>query len=168
METRELNNLFTHIRANAGDQMARHDINRKDYDVFDLQIESLSMSLQMQFSRLQGTTLHKIRSRSIAQELRNIIEDGLSSLILRYLKSETFLSRQLKSAFSQNEQDMDIRAREIYSSMRNLNLSHDFNKISYKIQDLHYDDIIRILKNLIITAIIRRSKRRKFISTPNF
>ncbi|MHA1511509.1 MAG: hypothetical protein ACTSRX_07300 [Promethearchaeota archaeon] len=159
-----LNETFLKIRANIGDQIAQNyfvERVQKDSEL-GLKIDTLSMSLQMEFSRIQGTMLHQLRTKTTGRSLRDIIMNGLDTILDIYGEEE-FYKDFLIELLSELIDDLSSQAIQAYLSIKELNLIHDYNQIVSAIRDLEYKDVIRILKILIISSTIRRHERRVFI-----
>ncbi len=163
-----LNETFLKVRANIGDQMAQNYFveqiqkdNQKN-NMLGLKIDTLSMSLQMEFSRVQGTMLHQLKTKTTGRSLRDIIMNGLET-ILEIYGQEEFYKDFLIELLSELVDDLSSKAIQAYLCIKDLNLIHGYNQIVSKIQDLEYKDVIRILKILIISSTIRRHERRNFI-----
>jgi len=159
-----LNETFLKIRANIGDQIAQNyfvERVQKDNEL-GLKIDTLSMSLQMEFSRIQGTMLHQLRTKTTGRSLRDIIMSGLDTILDIYGEEE-FYKDFLIELLTELVDDLSSQAIQAYLSIKELNLIHDYNQIVSVIRDLEYKDVIRILKILIISSTIRRHERRNFI-----
>ena len=163
-----LNETFLKVRANIGDQMAQNYFveqiqkdNQKN-NKLGLKIDTLSMSLQMEFSRVQGTMLHQLKTKTTGRSLRDIIVNELET-ILEIYKQEEFYKDFLIELLSELIDDLSSKAIRAYLCIKDLNLIHDYNQIVCVIQDLEYKNVIRILKILIISSTIRRHERRNFI-----
>ena len=120
------------------------------------------MSLQMEFSRIQGTMLHQLQTKTTGRSLREIIMNGLDAILDIYGQEE-FYKDFLIELLSELIDDLSSIAIQAYLCIKDLNLIHDYNQIVGAIQDLEYKDVIRILKVLIISSTIRRHERRNFI-----
>ncbi len=159
-----LNETFLKIRANIGDEIAQNyfvDRVQKDNEL-GLKIDTLSMSLQMEFSRIQGTMLHQLRTKTTGRSLKDIIMNGLDTILDIYGEEE-FYKDFLIELLSELIDDLSSQAIQAYLSIKDLNLIHDYNQIVSVIRDLEYKNVIRILKILIISSTIRRHERRVFI-----
>ena len=159
-----IENLFLQIRANIGDKNAKTylvDVIKKEQQL-ELKIEALSMTLQIEFSRIQGSMLHQLTTKKIGNDIRNIITDSLEECIQIYAKEEFYKDYlgQLLLDFSEN---LSANAIHAYLSIKDMNLIYDFHRIVSVIHDLAYHDIINLLKVLIISTIVRRSQRRSMI-----
>jgi len=163
-----LNETFLKVRANIGDKMAQdYFVEQIQKDIqknnkLGLKIDTLSMSLQMEFSRVQGTMLHQLKTKTTGRSLRDIIVNGLET-ILEIYGQEEFYKDFLIELLSELIDDLSSIAIQAYLCIKDLNLIHDYNHIVDAIQDLEYHDVIRILKILIISSTIRRHERRNFI-----
>ena len=160
-----LDETFLKIRANIGDKIAQNyfiEQIQKDNEL-GLKIDTLSMSLQMEFSRVQGTMLHQLRTKTTGRSLREIIMNGLDAILDIYGQEE-FYKDFLIQLLSELIDNLSSQAIQAYLCIKDLNLIHDYNQIVGAIQDLEYKDVIRILKVLIISSTIRRHERRNFIS----
>ncbi len=163
-----LNETFLKVRANIGDKMAQNyfveqiqkDIQKSDK--LGLKIDTLSMSLQMEFSRIQGTMLHKLKTKTTGKSLKDIIINGLDAILDIYGQEE-FYKDYLIEQLSELIENVSSKAIKAYLSIKDLNLVHNYNRIVGVIQDLEYQNVIRILKVLIISSTIRRYERRNFI-----
>ena len=164
-----LNETFLKIRANIGDSVAQNyfveqiqkDIQKNN--ALGLKIETLSMSLQMEFSRIQGTMLHQLRTKSTGRSLRDIIMNGLDAILVIYGQEE-FYKDYLIEQLSELMDNVSSKAIQAYLHIKDMNLVHNFNQIVGAIKDLEYNDIIRILKVLIISSTIRRHERKYFMN----
>ncbi len=164
MSPTNLTNIFTSLRAKNGDEIAQACVDIKRFEKCDLQLESLSMSLQMQFSRLQRSSLQKLQSRKIGKEIRHIVENGTEDLIKLVLTDEDFFYEQLYGLFTQTKEQMSAVARINAQQLQGLNLIHDFESIAYNLQNFEYADVIRLLKCMLIISIHRRAERRQFFN----
>lgn len=164
MPTTDINDIFNNIRAKRGDFIAQDSLDSDRMQDFDLQLESLSMSLQMQFSRIQSTSLHKIKTHEIGREIKKIVHNGMDELITLYLKNEEFYDSQLTKLMEKIKNEMRYEVRIQAQKIQELNLIHDFEKIAYELNSLEYSDIIRVLKGMLIITIHRRAERRHFLS----
>lgn len=162
MSPTDISEIFLKKRANSGDKVAKDYLHGNLIERLSLEIESLGMSMQMQFSRIQGSSLHQINTKEVGNQLKSIIEAGINKLINTYLKDEKFYKPHLQITQLENLKDLTDKALLVYEGIKNMNLSYDFQQIVWQIKDLKYIDVIRILKVLIITSIFRRSERRKF------
>ena len=159
-----LNETFLKIRANIGDQIAQNyfvERVQKDNEL-GLKIDTLSMSLQMEFSRIQGTMLHQLKTKTTGRSLRDIIMKGLDTILDIYSQEE-FYKDYLVELLTDLIDNVTSNAIQAYLSIKDMNLIHDYNQIVNAIQDLKYKDVICILKILIISSTIRRYERRSFI-----
>jgi len=159
-----LDETFLKVRANIGDKIAKDYFikqNKKNNEL-GLKIDTLSMSLQMEFSRIQGTMLHQLRTKNEGRSLRDIIMDGLDNILDIYGQEEYYKDFliELLNELIESPSSSAIKA---YLSIKDLNLIHDYNQIVGAINDLDYQNIIRVLKILIISSTIRRYERRNFI-----
>ena len=154
------------MRANNGDSGAKRCLESNRIQEFDLQLESLSMSLSMQLSRLNRSSLQRIRSKSIGSAIQDIVNAGLNKLIDIYLSNELFYEGEINHLCSEIKSCMAPSTLQYYDIISSLNLVLDFEKVAYHIQDLPYDEMIRVLKCNLITSIQRRSQRRRFL--PSF
>jgi len=159
-----IENLFLQIRANIGDKIAKTyliDAIKKEQQL-ELKIEALSMTLQIEFSRIQGSMLHQLTTKKIGNDIRNIITDSLEECIQIYTKEEFYKDYlgQLLLEFSEN---LSAKAIHAYLSIKDMNLIYDYHRIVSVIHDLDYHDVINLLKVLIISTIVRRSQRRSMI-----
>ena len=121
------------------------------------------MSLSMQLSRLSRSTLQRIRSKTIGSAIKDIINAGLNKLIDIYLSNESFYEKEINQLCSDIQNHMAQSTLQYYDIIASLNLILDFEKIAYHLQDLPYDEQIRMLKCNLITSIQRRSARRRFL-----
>ena len=71
MNSNELFNVFVTKRANAGDKFAQKHLKEEKITQLLLKIESLGMAMQMEFSRIQGTSLHQIKTKEATTGLAN-------------------------------------------------------------------------------------------------
>ena len=164
-----LNETFLKVRANIGDTMAQNyfveqiqkDIQKNNQ--LGLKIDTLSMSLQMEFSRIQGTMLHQLRTKTTGRSLKDIIMNGLDAILDIYGQEE-FYKDYLIEQLSELMDNVSSKAIQAYLRIKDLNLVHNFNQIVGAIKDLEYNDIIRILKVLIISSTIRRHERKYFMN----
>lgn len=167
MSQSTLSNLFLGVRAGKGDAQANQflkDMNDKQLvETLDLEIESLSMSLQMQFGRTQGSNLMQIRSKQIGNQIRDIIEEGTNKLVAQLSKKPRKFLPIFHLIFESTQDSMTKSAQEVYPFVQSLNLSHDFCKIIFHIQSFPYQDIIQTIKCLVIASVFRRYKRRQFL-----
>ena len=159
-----LNDIFTSLRAKKGDEIAQTCVDNTKIQDFDLRVETLSMSLQMQFSRLQNSNLQKWQSREIGKEIKRIVNDGIQELINTYLDQEDFFRNEMHNLFTKIKTDMSEKAKNAASDMKNLNIVLDFEKIAFELKDLQYADVVRVLKTLIIVNVYRRAKRSQFLT----
>jgi len=163
-----LNETFLKVRANFGDSLAQnYFVEQIQKDIqkskeLGIKIDTLSMSLQMEFSRVQGTMLHQLKTKTTGICLKDIIMNGLEK-ILQIYGQEEFYKDFLIELLSELIDHLTSKAIQAYLSIKELNLIHDYNHIVGAIQDLEYKDVIRILKILIISSTIRRHERRSFI-----
>ena len=163
-----LNEAFLKVRANIGDPMAQNYFTKqiqKDIQKskeLGIKIDTLSMSLQMEFSRVQGTMLHQLKTKTTGRSLRDIIMNGLDT-ILDFYGEDEFYKDFLIELLSELIEHLTSKAIQSYLLIKELNLIHDYNQIVSSIQNLEYQDVIRILKILIISSTIRRHERRTFI-----
>jgi hypothetical protein len=163
-----LNETFLKVRANFGDTLAKnYFVEQIQKDIqnskeLGIKIDTLSMSLQMEFSRVQGTMLHQLQTKTTGRSLRDIIINGLDA-ILEIYGQEEFYKDFLIELLSDLIDHLRSKAIQAYLSIKDLNLTHDYNLIVGAINDLEYKNVIRILKILIISSTIRRYERRSFI-----
>ena len=160
-----LNETFLKIRANIGDQIAQNyfvEQTQKDYEL-GLKIDTLSMSLQMEFSRIQGTMLHQLRTKTTGRSLKDIIMNGLDNILDIYGQEE-FYKDYLIEQLSELVDNISSKAIQAYLPIKELNLLHNYKQVVYAIKDLEYNDVIRILKILIISSTIRRHERKYFMN----
>ncbi|XEO76510.1 hypothetical protein WKT22_01534 [Candidatus Lokiarchaeum ossiferum] len=165
MSPTDISEIFLKKRANSGDKVAKDYLHGNLIERLSLEIESLGMSMQMQFSRIQGSSLHQINTKEVGNQLKSIIETGINKLITTYIQDVKFYQPHLQITQLENLKDLTDQALLVYERIKNMNLSYDFQQIVWQIKDLKYIDVIRILKVLIITSIFRRSERRKFFPT---
>lgn len=163
MNPSDLSDIFSSMRAKKGDNVAKNTMKEERIQQFDLQLESLSMSLQMQFNRLQSSTLHKIKSKEIGDEIKNIVEAGMENLINIYLCDEDFYKIEMHNLFERIKADMDEKTRNTAKNVQGLNIYHDFEKISYQLGEFDYANVIRVIKCMLIININRRAKRRHYL-----
>ena len=159
-----IENIFLQIRANIGDKIAKTylvDVIKKEQQL-ELKIEALSMTLQVEFSRIQGSMLHQLNTKKIGNEIRNIITISLEECIQIY-NQEEFYKDYLSQLLLEFSEDLSTKAIHAYLSIKDMNLIYDFHRIVSVIHDLVYQDIINLLKVLIISTIVRRSQRRSMI-----
>lgn len=164
MSNPDLSMILSSIRASKGDQAAKQYILSKRIQAFDLKLEALSMSLQMQFNRLLSSNLHKLQSNSIGKEIHQIVENGLKELISIYLKDECFYKFEMHNLFEQIKSMMSVQAINVSKGIQNYNISHDFDNIVFQLKEFDYKNIICVLKCLLIINVNRRAKRRQFLS----
>ena len=160
-----ISDLFLGVRAKKGDAIARtflDDSNIKQMEKLDLEIESLSMSLQMLFGRIQGSALVQMHSKQIGNQLAVIIEDGINKLVAHLASNPKIFCPLFEQIFQQTYDDMDASSQEVYPFVQSLNLQHDFPKIIFQIQSFPYHNIIRTLKCLVVASVRRRYKRRQY------
>ena len=160
-----MSDLFLGVRAKKGDSLARKFLDRlddKQVEALDLEMESLSMSLQMQFGRTQGSALIRMHSKQIGKKLTEIIENGINKLVDQLASSPKKFLSAFDLIFRQTYDNMDQSAHEVYPFVQALNLQYDFHKIIFQIQSFPYHNIIRTLKCLVIASVRRRYKRRQF------
>ena len=160
-----LNETFLKIRANIGDQVAQNyfvEQTQKDYEL-GLKIDTLSMSLQMEFSRIQGTMLHQLRTKTAGRSLKDIIMNGLDNILDIYGQEE-FYKDYLIEQLSELVDNIISKAIQAYLPIKELNLLHNYKQVVDAIKDLEYNDVIRILKILIISSTIRRHERKYFMN----
>ncbi len=158
-----LTETFIKIRESKGDSLAEEYSNRKKCEKLDLQVESLSMSLQMEFSRIQGSSLHQLQSNSIGDHIRDIVEDGVNDIITTINKRPIVFKSYLEILYQNLQTFFSPEANQVFYEVQQLHLTYNFNQIAWKIKDFDYQTIIRILKCLIIGNVLRRYNRRKFI-----
>ena len=169
MSQSNLSDLFLGVRAQKGDSEAQQILdgagrtNEAHVEKLDLAIESLSMSLQMQFSRIDGSQLKQLRTKHIGKELQTIIEEGITTLVAQLGCDPKVLRPAFKLLFQRAYDAMGQSAKESYQYVKSLNLQLDFSKIVFQIQTFPYQDIIRTLKCLVIASVLRRYKRRLFL-----
>jgi hypothetical protein len=163
MNSNELFNVFVTKRANAGDKFAQKHLKEEKITQLLLKIESLGMAMQMEFSRIQGTSLHQIKTKEAGKHLKAIINDGLNDILQDYSQMEKVNYTYLKHDQLENMHALGDKALIIFENLKLLNLYHNFDQIVNRIKAVPYEDIIRILKILIITSIFRRSERRKLL-----
>ncbi|QEE16879.1 hypothetical protein DSAG12_02709 [Promethearchaeum syntrophicum] len=163
-----LDEAFLKIRANIGDSVAQNYFTKQIQKNIEkskelgIKIDTLSMSLQMEFSRIQGTMLHQLKTKSTGRSLKDIIMNGLDTILEIYGQDE-FYKDFLMELLGELIECLTSKAIQSYLLIKELNLIHDYNQIVSSIQDLEYQDVIRILKILIISSTIRRHERRTFI-----
>ena len=159
-----IENVFLQIRANIGDKIAKTyliDAIKKEQQL-EWKIEALSVTFQIEFSRIQGSMLHQLTTKKIGNEIRNIITDSLEECIQIYTQEESYKDylSQLLLDFSEN---LSAKAIHAYLCIKDMNLIYDYHRIVSAIHNLAYHDIINLLKVLIISTIVRRSQRRSMI-----
>lgn len=159
----DLTETFIQIRERNGDSFAADYSNKKKCQKLDLQIESLSMSLQMEFSRIQGSNLHQIKSYSIGNHIRDIVEDGINDIIHTINAKPHVFKSYLEDLYQNTQKFLSEGAYQVFCEVQQLNLTYNFNQIVWKIKDFDYQTIIRILKCLIIENVLRRFNRRQFM-----
>ena len=163
-----LNETFLKVRQNNGDKLAQnYFIEQIQKDIqrgkeLGIKIDTLSMSLQMEFSRIQGTMLHQLKTKTEGRSLRDIIMNGLDAILDIYAQEE-FYKDFLIELLGEMIDNLTSNAIQAYLSIKDINLVHNYNQIVGAIQDLEYKDVIRLLKILIISSTIRRHDRRSFI-----
>lgn len=170
-----LSSLFLGVRAKKGDSIANQfldEMGEKQLadkqlaelrEILDLEVESLSMSLQMQFSRTQGSALTQMHSKHIGNQIKDIIEEGTNKLVTELSGHPKKILPILDQILQKSFGELPKSAQDVYPFVQSLNLSHDFSKIIYQIQSFSYQDIIRTLKCLVIASVFRRYKRRMFL-----
>jgi len=169
MSQSALSSLFLGVRAKKGDSMAGEFLDAMDdeqllWAKLDLEVEALSMSLQMQFSRFSGSNLTQIRSRQIGNQIKDVIEEGVSNLVTKLSETPRKVLPIFDQVFQKSFDELTESAQNVFPFVQSLNLSHDFSKIVYQIQSFSYQDIIRSLKCLVISSAFRRYKRRMFLT----
>ena len=157
----DLSEAFIQIRGNNGDSFAKKYANNKKCEKLFVQIESLSMSLQMEFSRLQGTSLHRLQTQTIGNHIQDIIEDGSNSIIESVFCNDKLYYPYLEFLYEDIQQNFSESVAHTFQQIQDLHLTYNFNQIVWQIKDFDYQSIIRLLECLIIGYVFRRYERRK-------
>ena len=152
------------MRAKKGDTIAQQDVDNRRFHDFDMELESLSMSLQTQLSQHQETSLHRLRSHTIEHEIKNIVHNGLDKLIKKFCDDFEFYNVHTNQTCKNVLNKLNEKSYNILSDVIKLNLVHDFSSISYKVKNLEYDQIIRVLKVMLLLTVQRRAERRSYFS----
>ncbi|MCF2139790.1 MAG: hypothetical protein K9W44_07035 [Candidatus Lokiarchaeota archaeon] len=159
----DLTETFISIRESKGDSVAKQYLNDKKCSQLDLQIESLSMTLQMEFNRIQGSSLHQLQTNSVGNQIRDIIEDGINDIINVVNKNPRVFKAYLNYLYDDIQTHFSEDINQVFYEVQQLHLTYNFNQIVWKIKDFDYQTIIRILKCMLIANVLRRYNRRKFI-----
>ncbi|MHA1674489.1 MAG: hypothetical protein ACTSYI_12790 [Promethearchaeota archaeon] len=156
-----LSEMFIQIRGNNGDLGAIDYSNNKKCEKFYVQIESLSMSLQMEFSRLQGTSLHRLKSQKVGNNIRDIIEDGTNEIIESVFCNEKLYYPYMEYLYEELQHHFSETIDQTFQQIKDLHLTYNFNQIVWQIKDFDYQTVIRLLECLVIAYVFRRFNRRK-------
>ena len=89
--------------------------------------------------------------------------NGLDTILDIYGQEE-FYKDYLIEQLGELVDDISSKAIQAYLPIKEVNLIHNYKQVVDAIKDLEYNDIIRILKILIISSTIRRHERRFFIN----
>ena len=153
--------MFIQIRGNNGDLGAIDYSNNQKCEKIYVQIESLSMSLQMEFSRLQGTSLHRLKSQKVGHHIRDIIEDGTNEIIESVFCDEKLYYPYMEYLFEELQHYFSETIDQTFQQIKDLHLTYNFNQIVWQIKDFEYQTVIRLLECLVIAYVFRRFQRRK-------
>lgn len=156
-----LSEMFIQIRSNNGNLGAEKYTNNKKCEKLYVQIESLSMSLQMEFNRIQGTSLHRLQTKTVGNHIRNIIEIGSNEIIESVFCNEKLYYPYMEYLYEELQHYFSESVAQTYQQIQDLHLTYNFNQIVWQIKDFDYQTIIRLLECLVIAYVFRRFQRRK-------
>lgn len=159
----DLSEMLIQIRGKKGDSIAQSYTNNKRCEQLYLQIESLSMSLQMEFNRIQGSSLHKLQTHQIGNNIKEIIEDGINAIIDKVFSNERLYKPYLDYLYEEIQKYFPDKAKQVFCEVSELHLKYNFDQIVWKIKNFDYQTVIRMLECLIVGYVFRRYERRKIM-----